>query len=132
MVGIRGSRDQHWWIVRAIAVAPEWPDRERFLRLVHGCAGAAGVFRPARHDLVLCRDDIEPLRTVFADHMHRGAAARASGIFRFDANLNPRQVLGGRARCAAFPSGPFAAPDRLCPVRPRSLTRRRGDYLSNS
>ena len=98
MVGIRGSRDQHWSIVRAIAVAPEWPDRERFLRLVHGCAGAAGVFRPARHDLVLSREDIEPLRTVFADHMHRGAAARASGIFRFDANLNPRQVLGQRPR----------------------------------
>jgi len=29
--------------------------------------------------------------------MHRAAAARASGIFRFDDNLNPRQVLGQRA-----------------------------------
>jgi len=38
VVGIRGSRDQHWSIMRAIAVAPEWPDRERFLRLVHGCS----------------------------------------------------------------------------------------------
>src|SRR5215469_2229436 len=37
------------------------------------------------------------LRTVFADHMHRAAAARASGLFRFDDNLNPRQVLGQRA-----------------------------------
>jgi len=29
--------------------------------------------------------------------MHRAAAARRSGIFRFDDNLNPRQVLGQRA-----------------------------------
>jgi len=41
--------------------------------------------------------DVDPLRTVFADHMHRAAAARAGGIFRFDDNLNPRQVLGQRA-----------------------------------
>jgi len=43
----------------------------------------------------LRRDDVEPLRTVFADHMHRAAAAAtASGIFRFDDDLDPRQVLG--------------------------------------
>jgi hypothetical protein len=47
--------------------------------------------------LVLRRDDVEPLRAVFADHMHRAAAARADGIFRFDDDLDPRQMLGQRA-----------------------------------
>jgi len=42
----------------------------------------------------LRRDDVEPLRAVFADHMHRVAAARAGGIFRFDRNALPRQDLG--------------------------------------
>jgi hypothetical protein len=67
---------------------------------LHHCplAGAAGVFWPARHDhLVFRRDHVEPLRTVFADHMHRAAVVRASDLFRFDDNLNPRQVLGQRA-----------------------------------
>jgi hypothetical protein len=35
--------------------------------------------------------------------MHRAAAARASGIFRFDDNLNLRQVLGQ----SAPPGAPF-------------------------
>jgi hypothetical protein len=75
-------------------------DQPRRRRRLHDCplAAAAGVFRPPRHDhLVLRRDDIEPLRAVFADHMHRAAAARAGGIFRFDDDLDPRQMLGQRA-----------------------------------
>ena len=63
---------------------------------------AAGVFRPARDDhLVLRRDDVEPLRAIFADHMHRSAAARAGGILRLDDDLDPRQVVGKRTACRA-------------------------------
>jgi hypothetical protein len=51
--------------------------------------------------LVLRRDDVEPLRAIFADHVHRAAAARARGIFRFDDDLDPRQVLGQRAALGA-------------------------------
>ena len=65
-------------------------------------ACAAGVFRPPRHDhLVLRRNDVEPLRAIFADHVHRAAAAWAGGIFRFDDDLDPRQVLGQRAAASA-------------------------------
>jgi hypothetical protein len=69
------------------------PCRRR--RLDHAVlAGAAGVFRAARDDHpVLRRNDVEPLRAILADHMHRAAAARAGGIFRIDNDLDPRQVL---------------------------------------
>ncbi len=76
--------------------------------------------------LVLCRDDVEPLRAIFADDMHRAAAARASSVLRLDDNLDPRQVVGQRA-----PAGPplLAA----CPLRRRIglllFGRRRGDRL---
>ena len=74
-------------------------DQPRRCRRLHHrpLAGAAGVFRPARHDhFVLRRDDVEPLRAIFADHMHRAAAAWTGGIFRFDDDLDPRQMLGQR------------------------------------
>jgi hypothetical protein len=62
-----------------------WRLDHRFL------AGAAGVFRAARDDNpVLCRDDVEPLRAILPDHMHRAAAARAGGVFRRDDDLDPR------------------------------------------
>jgi hypothetical protein len=51
--------------------------------------------------LVLRRDDVEPLRAVFADHMHRPAAARAGGVFRLDDDLDPRQTLRQRAASGA-------------------------------
>ena len=41
------------------------------------------------------------LRAVFADHMHRAAAARTGVLFRFDDDLDPRQVLGQRAAAGA-------------------------------
>jgi hypothetical protein len=74
-------------------------DQPRWRRRLHHrpLAGAAGVFRPARHDhLILRRDDVESLRAVSADHVHRAATARAGGIFRFDDDLDPRQVLRQR------------------------------------
>ena len=39
----------------------------------------------------------EPLRAVFADHMHRAAAAWTGGVFRLDDDLDPRQMLRQRA-----------------------------------
>ena len=75
-------------------------DQPRRRRCLHHrpLAATAGVFRPARDDhLVLRRDDVEPLRPIFADYMHRAAAARAGSIFRFDDDLHPWQVLGQRA-----------------------------------
>jgi hypothetical protein len=80
-------------------------DQPRRRRCLDHCplAAAAGVFRPARDDhLVLRWDDVEPLRAVFADHMHRAAAARTDGIFRFDDDLDPRQMLGQRAAPSAL------------------------------
>ena len=58
--------------------ALDQPCRRR--RLHHRClADTAGVFRPTGDDhLVLRWDDVEPLRAIFADHVHRAAA---DGIF---------------------------------------------------
>ncbi len=79
-------------------------DQPRRRRCLHHrfLAGAAGVFRPAGDDhLVLRGDDVEPLRAIFADHMHRAAAARAGGVFRFDDDFDPRQVLRQRPAAGA-------------------------------
>jgi hypothetical protein len=54
-------------------------------------AGAAGVFRPARDDHpVLRRDDVEPLRAIFPDHVQRAAATRADPVVGLDDDLDPR------------------------------------------
>jgi hypothetical protein len=47
----------------------------------------------------LRRDDVEPLRCLLADHMHRRAAARAIGIFRGNRHVDMRQM--GR-KCATI------------------------------
>ena len=100
MVGIFGDDDMSNQPLGRQA-ALDQPSRRRSLH--HCClASAAGVFRPAGDDhLVLRRDDVEPLRAVFADHMHRPAAARAGGVFRLDNDLDPRQMLRQRAASGA-------------------------------
>ena len=62
-------------------------------------AGPAGIFGTMRDDHAeLRRDDVEPLRGLLADHMHRCAAARAIGIFRRNRHVDVRQM--GRKRAA--------------------------------
>jgi len=72
-------------------------------RLHHGTGtGSTGELRSPGHDYsVLHRDNIQPLRLVFADHRHRGPAARARGVVRNQRHLDPRQV--GRQGTAAHP-----------------------------
>jgi hypothetical protein len=41
---------------------------------------------------VLRRNDVEPLRAILADYMHRPATTRAGGVFRRDDDLDPWQV----------------------------------------
>ena len=91
------------WATNRSVGRPPSISRAGAARLHHRfLACAAGVFRPPRHDhLVLRRDDVEPLRAIFADHVHRAAAAWAGGVFRFDDDLDPRQVLGQRAAASA-------------------------------
>ena len=92
-------------------------DQPRRRRRLHDCplTGAAGIFRPSGDDhLVVRRDDIEALRAVFADHMHRAAAAWTGGVFRLDDNLDPRQVLGQRAAPGAPLFRACLAQRRIC------------------
>jgi hypothetical protein len=70
-------------------------------RLNHAIrAGPAGKFGTMRDDHAeLRRDDVEPLRRLLADHMHRRAAAGAVGIFWRNRHVDVRQM--GR-KCAAI------------------------------
>jgi hypothetical protein len=55
---------------------------------------AAGVFRPARYDhLVLRRDDVEPLRAIFADHMRTSAPIYAPPMYFTHALIGLAEVL---------------------------------------
>ena len=66
-------------------------------------ARAAAVFRAAGDEnAVLRRDDVEPFGSLLADHMHRPAATGARCCFRFDDDLDPRQVRGQRFACAGL------------------------------
>jgi len=69
-------------------------------------AGAAGVFRAASNDHpILRRDDIEPLRAILANHVHRAATTRAGPVLGLDDEFDPRQMLGERAAAGAALSG---------------------------
>jgi hypothetical protein len=46
---------------------------------------------------VLRRDDIEPLRGLFANHMQGRPAAGAIGVIGLDRHMHPRQMAGKRA-----------------------------------
>jgi hypothetical protein len=72
-------------------------------RLNHGIrAGPASIFWPMRDNhSELRRDDIEPLRRLLADHVHRRAAAGAVGIFRRNRHIDMRQMRGKCAAAAA-------------------------------
>jgi len=75
-------------------------------------AGAAGIFGTVRHDRpVLRRDHIEPLRSLFADHMHRRPAARTGFVLGLDRYMNLRQM--GRKRAAFGPAFIGSNPGRL-------------------
>ena len=68
-------------------------------RRLHHCAGArpARIFGPPRHQHpVLRRDDVEPLRLLLADHMHRPLAARARRVFGRNHDFDARQMRGQR------------------------------------
>jgi hypothetical protein len=49
----------------------------------------------------LCRDHVEPLRGLLADHMHGRPAARAIGIVRRDRHIDARQMGRKRATVGA-------------------------------
>ena len=69
-------------------------------------ARAAGVFGPVRHDRPeLRRDHVEPLRGVFADHVHGRPAARASLVFGLNRHMDARQMSRKRAAIGAAPGG---------------------------
>ena len=73
-------------------------------------AGPAGEPGPVRDDHpVLRRDHVEPLRRLFADHMHRRPAARAVRVVRRDRLVDARQMGGQRAAIdPPFPRGTSA------------------------
>jgi hypothetical protein len=58
-------------------------------------AGTAGVFwPPGDNDPILRGDDVEPLRTILADHVHRAATTGAGRLLGLDDDLDPRQMFG--------------------------------------
>jgi quercetin dioxygenase-like cupin family protein len=70
----------------------QWP---LWRRRLHHCAltAAAAVTRATDHlDAVERRDDVEHLRDVLADQLHRAAAARAALVLDIDDDLEPRQM----------------------------------------
>jgi hypothetical protein len=70
-------------------------------------AGPAGIFGTVRHDHPeLRRDHIQPLRGLFADHMHRRVATGAVGIFRRDRHIHAWQMGGKCATVGAALFGP--------------------------
>ena len=65
-------------------------------------AGPAGVFGTVRHDHPeLCGNNVEPLRSLLADHMHRRPAAGAVGVIGLDRHMNARQMGWKRAAIGA-------------------------------
>ena len=70
-------------------------------------AGAACVFRTARHEHAkLRRDHVQPLRDVGADRMHRRAAARTVPVLGLDRDVNAREVDWQRAAVRPALLGP--------------------------
>jgi hypothetical protein len=67
-------------------------------RLHNPLAGPAGKLGPMRDDHpVLGRDHVEPLGSLFADHVHRLLAAWAVAVGRRDRLVNARQMSRQRA-----------------------------------
>jgi hypothetical protein len=81
--------------------ALDQPLRRR--RLNHAIrAGPAGIFGTMCDDHAeLRRHDVEPLRRLLADHMHRRAAAGAVGIFGRNRHVDVRQMGRKRATIGA-------------------------------
>jgi hypothetical protein len=81
-------------------------------------AGLAGKPGPMRDNHpVLGRDHVEPLGSLFTDHLHRLAAAGAVRLGRRGRLVNARQMGGQRA--AIDP--PFSATHRRPATSPRSF-----------
>jgi hypothetical protein len=76
----------------------------------HRRAAPAGVSRPPGDEHAqLCRDQVEPLRDIFADPGHLTTAAGAKNAVRLDDALHPRQMRGQLATVAVV-SGSAAGP----------------------
>ena len=67
----------------------------------------------------------EPLRRLLADHMHRGAATRAIGVFRRDRHVDMRQMPGKRAAAGAALVGARAGARRVLLVVGRRVAGNR-------
>ena len=61
----------------------------------------------------LRRDDIEPLRRLLTDHVHRRAAAGAVGVFRRNRHIDVRQMRGKCTGTAATFVGAVAGARRV-------------------
>jgi hypothetical protein len=61
----------------------------------------------------LRRHDVEPLRRLLADHMHRRAAVGAVRVFRLDGHINMRQMGGERTAIGATLVGTLLCRHRI-------------------
>jgi hypothetical protein len=64
----------------------------------------------------LRRNDIEPLRGLLADHVHRRPAAGAIGVFGLDRHIHARQMGGKRAAIGTALVGAHPGGRRVLPV----------------
>lgn len=108
MPGIFGNEDVgHHRLGRQPALDQPFGRRRLNHRLLAGAAGIFGTVRDNHPELR--RNDVQPLRRLFADHMHGRLATRAVRVFRFDRHIDARQMSGKRATIGAALVGP-----RLC------------------
>jgi hypothetical protein len=105
--------------------ALDQPFRRR--RLNHPLrAGAADIFGTVRHDHPeLCRNDVEPLRGLFADHLHGRSAAGAIRVLGLDRHIHTRQMRGKRAAVGAALCGPRLGAGHILLVFARLVPRNR-------
>jgi hypothetical protein len=105
MPSVFGNEDVgHHRLGRQPALDQPFGRRRHNHRLLAGAAGIFGTVRDNHPELR--RNDVQPLRGLFADHMHGRPATRAVRVFGLHRHIDARQMSGKRATIDAALVGP--------------------------